>query len=162
MYVAKSRQKPAENAFEKRARLKAEAEAAKAARRTPGPQAVPEPNPDVEALKAAAAEALKGSAVPFDRNPESEEYAQAPDIATVEPQKGKRGRKPDPAVQERNARVLEAVVKAGPVGISKPDIAAQLNGEKEQQVYTSLQKLRDEGKVKSEYLDGLGYRWLAL
>jgi hypothetical protein len=154
MYVAKSRQKPAENAFEKRARLKTEAAEAKAAATAPAPVAPVEPKPD--------AEALAKSSVPFDRNPASEEYTQAPDIATVEPAKGKRGRKPDPAVQERNARVLEAVVKAGPVGISKPDIAAQLNGEKEQQIYTSLQKLRDEGKVKSEYLDGLGYRWLAL
>ena len=107
MYVAKSRQKPAENAFEKRARLKTEAAEAKAAAAAPAPAAPLEPKPDAEALAKAA--------VPFDRNPASEEYTQAPDIATVEPQKGKRGRKPDPAVQERNARVLEAVVKAGPV-----------------------------------------------
>jgi hypothetical protein len=176
-WVAKNRQKaPEQNAFAERARRKRT--------RNPNPEPVSEPfsepettlepsevadaMPDLQALREAAEKAAalvhaeEAKAVPFDRNPESEEYTQAPDIATVpEPEKGKRGRKPSPAVQERNARILEIVKNAEQVGISKPDIAAILE-EKEQQVYTSLRQLQAEGKVESKYLDGLGYRWLAL
>lgn len=176
-WVAKNRQKaPENNPFAQRARRnrRGAPEPEAAPEPVSEPQAVPEPSevadamPDLQALREAADKAAalvhaeEAKAVPFDRNPESEEYTQAPDIATVaEPEKGKRGRKPSPAVQERNARILEIVKNAEQVGISKPDIA-ELLGEKEQQVYTSLRQLQGEGLVESKYLDGLGYRWLAL
>jgi len=178
-WVAKNRQKaPEQNAFAERARRKrtrnpnpepeAAPEAVSEPEKAPEPSEVADAMPDLQALREAAEKAAalvhaeEAKAVPFDRNPESEEYTQAPDIATVvEPEKGKRGRKPSPAVQERNARVLDAVRKAEQVGISKPALAELLE-EKEQQVYTSLRQLQADGKVDVKHLDGIGYRWLAL
>lgn len=177
-WVAKNRQKaPEENAFAQRARRlrrgqKSEPVAApepvSEPEKTPEPSEVADAMPDLQALREAAEKAAalvhaeEAKAVPFDRNPESEEYTQAPDIATVpEPEKGKRGRKPSPEVQARNARVLDAVVKAEQVGISKPAIA-ELLGEKEQQVYTSLRQLQGDGKVDVKHVEGTGYRWFAV
>lgn len=182
-WVAKSRQKPPEeNAFAQRARRlrrgqKPEPEAAPEP--ISEPETVPEPSevadamPDLQALREAADKAAalvhaeEAKAVPFDRNPESEEYTQAPDISTVNPsgpsdlEKGKRGRKPSPAVQARKTKILDAVRKAEQVGISKPALA-ELLGEKEQQVYTSLRQLQADGKVDVRHMEGLGYRWFAL
>lgn len=190
MWVATNRQKPPEeNAFAERARRKRHAheiaaEAASAAQKAPEPSEVADSMPDLQALREAAEKAnalvhaAQAPAVPFERNPESEEYVQAPDIASVqaadelsalgreiqgspEPEKSRRGRQPSPEVQARHARVLEAVRNAEQVGIAKPAIAELLE-EKEDQVYTSLRKLQGDGLVESKYLDGLGYRWLSL
>lgn len=163
-WVAKSRQTPPEdNAFAKRARRnrtrnpnpepeETAPEPVSEPESTPEPSEVADSMPDLQAFREAAQKAA------------DELSALGQEIATdpePEPEKGKRGRKPSPAVQERNARVLELVRNSEQVGISKPDIAAILE-EKEQQVYTSLRQLQAEGKVESKYLDGLGYRWLAL
>lgn len=174
MWVATNRQKPPEeNAFAERARRKRHgheiaAEAASAAQKAPEPSEVADSMPDLQALREAAEKAnalihaAQAPAVPFERNPDSEEYVQAPDIAAVpEPEKSRRGRQPSPEVQARHARVLEAVRNAEQVGIAKPAIA-ELLGEKEDQVYTSLRKLQGDGLVKSEYVDGVGYRWIAV
>lgn len=176
-WVAKNRQKaPENNAFAERARRKRRGQPEPEAAPEPvsEPEIVPEPSeaaermPDLQALREAAdlaaalVHAEEAKSVPFDRNPASEEYTQAPDIATVpEPEKGKRGRKPSPEVQARNARVLDAVRKAEQVGISKPAIAELLE-EKEQQVYTSLRQLQADGKVDVRHMEGLGYRWFVL
>lgn len=176
-WVARNRQKaPENNPFAKRAQRNRRrgAPPEKAPEPVSEPEKTPEPSevadamPDLQALREAAEKAAalvhaeEAKAVPFDRNPESEEYAQAPDISTVsEPEKGKRGRKPSPAVQERNARVLDAVRKAEQVGISKPAIAELLE-EKEQQVYTSLRQLQADGKVDVRHVEGTGYRWFAV
>jgi len=82
-------------------------------------------------------------------------------IAEAEAEKPRRGRKPSPEVQARNARVLEIVKDAEQVGISKPDIAGIMK-EKEQQVYTSLRQLQGEGLVDVRHVEGTGYRWFAL
>lgn len=160
-WVAKNRQKPPEeNAFAQRARRlrrgqKPEPEAAPAPvsqpESTPGPSEVADAMPDLEALREAAQKAAELI------HAEEQEPQSDP-----EPEKGRRGRKPSPAVQARNARILDIVQKAGTTGISKPDIAKALDGEKELQVYTSLRQLQGEGKVESKYLDGLGYRWIAV
>ena len=124
MWVARNRQKPPEeNSFAQRARMKrgeAEAPAAPSApvdERTP--VEVGDAMPDLQALREAT---LKAAAVPFDRNPASEEYTQAPDIsayAEVSQEAGltpeeataerKRGRPRPQAVIERDARVLQLV-----------------------------------------------------
>jgi len=89
---------------------------------------------------------LRAAAAPFVRNSESEEYTQAPDIATV-PDRG-RGRPKSEATEERQRRILELLNTAGNIGMSKPDLAAQL-GEKEANVYTALSKLAAAGQVES-------------
>lgn len=168
-WVARNRQKaPEENAFAERARRNRRAKD-----RAPAPEPVSEPGkapepvevadsmPDLQALREAAA---KAAAVIHD-----EEIQAADELSALgqelqgesKPEKPRRGRKPSPEVQARNAGVLKLVTEAGPAGISKPAIAEGM-GEKEQQVYTSLRQLQAEGKVESKYLDGLGYRWLAL
>lgn len=162
-WVAKNRQKPPEeNAFAKRAQRNRRAAdrlaESKAAEAPTEPQSVPESAevadamPDLQALREAqekAADELStlGQEIQAEPEPEAD--------------KPRRGRKPSPEVQARNAKVLELVRQSEQVGISKPDIAAILE-EKEQQVYTSLRQLQGEGLVESKYLDGLGYRWLAL
>lgn len=174
-WVAKNRQKPpAQNAFAERAKrnrqrggpAKAPAEPQKA----PEPSEVADSAPDLQALREAAekAAALVHEEAPGTGiNPDPEETTAGvrtdtpEDESEPEAEKPRRGRKPSAAVQARNARVLKLVQSAGTAGISKPDIAGEL-GEKEQQVYTSLRQLQGEGKVESKYLDGLGYRWLAL
>jgi len=177
-WVAKNRQKPpAENAFAQRAQRNRER--GKAPEPVSEPETMPEPSevadrmPDLQALREAAASAA--ALIHDDRDPASGQFVQDPQKAAdelsalgqeiqpePEPEKGRRGRKPSPEVQARNARILEIVTKAGPAGISKPDIAEALEPkEKEQQVYTSLRQLQGEGKVESKYLDGLGYRWIA-
>lgn len=168
-WVAKNRQKAPENAFMKRARLKAEADEKRAAERAAASvsesESTPEvaPEPDFEALRKAAlnmveelrpnTEGMKGVEVTASTIDEDKTLPTAPAST--------RGRKKSEATAKRDAAVLETVQAAGPEGISKPDIAVKVE-EKEQQVYTSLQLLRNEGKVKSEYIDGLGYRWIAL
>lgn len=179
-WVAKNRQKPPEdNAFAQRARRQRGGQPDAAPEPVSEPEKAPEPSevadtmPDLQALREAA---RKAAALVHEEeakawiNPDPEEITAgvrvvAPTNAELEPEpeteKPRRGRKPSPEVQARNARVLEIVKNAEQVGISKPDIAAILE-EKEQQVYTSLRQLQAEGLVESKYLDGLGYRWLAL
>lgn len=175
-WVATNRQKaPEDNAFARRAQRNRQR--GKAPEPISEPETALEPSeaadrmPDLQALREAAASAA--ALIHDDRDPASGQFVQSPEKAAdeltalgqeiqpePEPEKGKRGRKPSPEVQARNARILEIVQKAGAAGISKPDIAAELK-EKEQQVYTSLRQLQGDGKVESKYLDGLGYRWIA-
>ena len=165
-WVARNRQKPPEdNAFAQRARRQrrgqTEPEAApepvSEPEKTPEPSEVADAMPDLQALREAAE---KAAAVIREKD-EAKAEGKLDEFLAVEPEKPRRGRKPSPEVQARNARILEAVRNAEQVGISKPDLA-KLLGEKEQQVYTSLRQLQTEGLVESKYLDGLGYRWLAL
>lgn len=174
-WVATNRQKaPEDNAFARRAQRNRQR--GKAPEPISAPETVPEPSevadrmPDLQALREAAASAA--ALIHDDRDPASGQFVQSPEKAAdelsalgqeiqPEPEKGKRGRKPSPEVQARNARILDIVQEAGAAGISKPDIAKALDGEKEQQVYTSLRQLQGDGKVESKYLDGLGYRWIA-
>lgn len=172
-WVAKSRQKPPEeNAFAQRARRlrrghKTEPEAApepvSAPESTPEPSEVADAMPDLQALREAADKAA--ALVHSEEAKAADELSALGQEIQPEPEpetgKAKRGRPQSAAVKERNARILEIVKKSEQVGISKPDIA-ELLGEKEQQVYTSLRQLQGEGLVESKYLDGLGYRWLAL
>jgi biotin operon repressor len=125
-------------------------EPADVAESMPEPADVAESMPDLQALREAAE---KAAALIHADEPEPEPEA--------EPEASRRGRKPDPAVTERTAKVLAEVQKAGASGISKPKLAEVLE-EKEQQVYTSLRALQKDGKVESKSLEGLGYRWVAL
>lgn len=160
-WVARNRQKaPENNAFAERARRKrtrnpnpepeeTAPEAVSAPDRTPEPVEVADSMPDLQALREAAQQVSE--MIHADRVAE----------ATPEPEAPRRGRQPDPAVQERHARVLALVQEAGQEGTTKPKLAEDLE-EKEQQVYTSLRALQKDGKVESKYLDGLGYRWIAV
>lgn len=168
MWVARNRQKaPEDNAFAQRARRKRGETKPPAAPSAPEPAPTPvevaDAMPDLQALREAT---LKAAAVPFDRNPESEEYTQAPDISAYAEEEAtaerKRGRPRPQAVIERDARVLQLVKDAEQVGISKPEIAALMD-EKEQQVYTSLRQLQKEGHVENRYVTDIkAYRWFAV
>lgn len=175
-YVARSRQKPPENAFQMRSRMKAEQEAAEAAKATPTPV---EPTPDLDALREAAARAaalvrgpvaesapepkpedMRGHEILASTFDKVESFAKAePDRAEPEPT---RGRPASSTVAERIARILELIVNAGSEGISKPDLAAAV-GTKEANVQVALGKLKDAGKVESRRLPDTGkYRWFAV
>lgn len=176
-WVAKNRQKaPEENAFAQRARRLRRGqkpEPVAAPEPVSEPEKVPEPSevadamPDLQALREAAEKAaalVHAEEAKAWIAPDPEEVTAGVRVIgseNAEPEKGKRGRKPSPEVQARNARVLDAVVKAEQVGISKPAIA-ELLGEKEQQVYTSLRQLQGDGKVDVKHVDGTGYRWFAV
>jgi hypothetical protein len=156
MYVATNRQKAPENGFQKRARLKREAEEERAEARAakvdpvgpppypPRPTPPPIPGVDLEAMKAAAAEAAALIAPKVEPEPEAEEPA-------------KRGRKPSDAVKERGNAILRYLGE-NPEGLSKPQLAEKL-GEKEANVYTSLNKLQGAGKVRNVKTETGGYRW---
>lgn len=173
-WVATNRQKPPEeNAFAQRARRlrrgqKPEPEAApepiSEPEKTPEPSEVADAMPDLQALREAADKAA--ALVHSGEDKAADELSALGQEIQPEPEpetgKAKRGRPQSAAVKKRNARILELVQEAGAAGISKPDITAKLEGEKEQQVYTSLRQLQGEGLVESKYLDGLGYRWLSL
>lgn len=172
MYVATNRQK--KNAFEKRAEMqrKAAEPAPKAApRATPTP--VAEPKPDLEAMKAAAAEAAAlvhasapsmeaGGVVAQGVEPEESVIEQGEHIvplddgapAGTEP---KRGRPMSAAVAKRNATILQLLAE-NPEGLSKPQLATELQ-EKEANVYTSLRRLQSDGKVRMENTEGTKYLW---
>lgn len=180
-WVARNRQKPPEeNAFAQRARRNRRGQPAPEAAPEPvsEPEKAPEPSevadamPDLQALREAAQKAAAlvhaEEAQPEpEPTPEEETAAILADpntmaaIAEAEAEKPRRGRKPSPEVQARNARVLEIVKDAEQVGISKPDIAGIMK-EKEQQVYTSLRQLQGEGLVDVRHVEGTGYRWFAL
>lgn len=210
MFTARSRQRA--NPFAARSRQKAAAQKPPKVVAPPEPAPVPEPEP---------------AAAPFDRNPESEEYNQAPDISTyaaggivelpdtietvpVEVQaelveiakpvlspetrakidavmnhaippvddeqiaevtadepaidaKRGRGRPRPPETIARDNAVHALLVEADPeTGISKEQIAVKLNGEKEQQVYSSLRQLTKEGRAETRYVKPHGYRWFAV
>ena len=166
MYVATNRQK--KNAFEKRAEMqrKAAEPAPKAApRATPTP--VAEPKPDLEAMKAAAAEAAALVHAPDTEVPVIDasmtddgivELASAehenPKAIDGEP---KRGRPMSAAVAKRNATILQLLAE-NPEGLSKPQLATELQ-EKEANVYTSLRRLQSDGKVRMENVEGTKYLW---
>jgi hypothetical protein len=178
MWVAKNRQKPPEeNAFAKRARRKRGAPSAPAPEVAPEPYQAPEPAtvadqmPDLAALREAAQAAAElvnattPKAASFERNPESAEYAQAPDIATVpeaEPAEVQRGRKPSTEVQERKEAVLRLVREAGSAGIKKAELAAVMEL-KETQVSPALAHWQQEGKVENRRMpETREFRWFAL
>lgn len=90
--------------------------------------------------------------------------------AEVEPETppesdAKRGRgrpRPQETIDRDNA-VHALLVNADPeTGISKEQIAVKLNGEKEQQVYSSLRQLSKEGRAATRYVKPHGYRWFAV
>jgi len=161
MYVATNRQK--KNAFAKRADLqrKAEEKPKAAPRATPTP--VAEPKPDLDAMKAAAAEA---AALVHAAEPESYDKAvdeivelasadvENPNVLDGEP---KRGRPMSAAVAKRNATILQLLAE-NPEGLSKPQLASELK-EKEANVYTSLRRLQSDGKVRMENIEGTKYLW---
>jgi hypothetical protein len=169
MYVATNRQK--KNAFEKRAEMqrKAAEPAPKAAPRTT-PTPVAEPKPDLEAMKAAAAEAaaLVHAAAPEPTTLDtfiaeidpgsvegSREDSMVPEyVSEPEP---KRGRPMSAAVAKRNATILQLLAE-NPEGLSKTQLASELK-EKEANVYTSLRRLQSDGKVMVDSSGGGSYRW---
>ncbi len=175
-YVARSRQKPPENAFQMRSRMKAEQEAAEAAKAAPPPV---ESTPDLDALREAAARAaalvhgpvpesapdpqpedMRGHEIPASTYDEVESFAKA-EAERAEPEPT-RGRPASSTVAERTARILELIVNAGSEGISKPDLAAAVET-KEANVQVALGKLKDAGKVESRRLPDTGkYRWFAV
>lgn len=172
MYVARSRQKPPENAFQMRSRMKAEQEAAEAAAKaTPAPV---EQTPDLDALREAAARAaalVHGAETAQDYGPGPEDVSvREPVLVAVDEvesfvkaeSESTRGRPASSTVAERTARILELIVSAGSEGISKPDLAAAVET-KEANVQVALGKLKDAGKVESRRLPDTGkYRWFAV
>jgi len=169
MYVATNRQK--KNAFEKRAEMQrkaAEPAPKSAPRATPTP--VAEPKPDLEAMKAAAAEAAalvhagdpETMVADFEAETafalEDPERAAALRAAVIEPEpEPKRGRPMSAAVAKRNATILQLLAE-NPEGLSKPQLATELK-EKEANVYTSLRRLQSDGKVRTENTEGTKYLW---
>jgi hypothetical protein len=163
VYVATNRQK--KNAFAKRADMqrKAEEKAKPEPRATPTP--VAGPKPDLEAMRAAAAEAaalIHTDATEPEYTAEEETAAILADpetmaaIADAEAEP-KRGRKPSPAVKQRLATILQLLAE-NPEGLSKPQLATELQ-EKEANVYSSLRKLLSDGKVMVDSSGGGSYRW---
>lgn len=186
-YVATNRQKAPENAFQMRARLKAEAEAKAAeAAKIREPADVADQMPDLDALREAAARAaalVHASETVVDNPGEIAELAESlrgkgelhipesmaltsltavkPSEVATEPE-ATRGRPASFTVAERTARILELIVSAGGEGISKPDLAAAVET-KEANVQVALGKLKDAGKVESRRLPDTGkYRWFAV
>ena len=168
-FVATNRQKPAVNHFAERAARQREAEEAakaKAAKPTaPTPAAAPQP--DLEALKAAAAEAaalvhadsspvLESAPLELLTEPEFPSGPESEPEEKPEPET-KRGRPMSAAVMKRNATILQLLAE-NPEGLSKPQLASELK-EKEANVYSSLRKLQSDGKVRMENVEGTKYLW---
>ena len=77
----------------------------------------------------------------------------------------KRGRgrpRPQETIDRDNAVHALLVGADADSGISKEQIAVALDGEKEQQVYSSLRQLTKEGRAETRYVKPHGYRWFAL
>ena len=182
MYVAKSRQVPPENAFSRRRKAQAELEAKEAAKRMPGPAEVAESMPDLDALREAAARAaalVHGSDLESAPEPKPEdmrgqeahliamdevesftEVASAHVEASTE--EGKRGRPKSSAAEERANRVLGLVTRSGEDGVTKAALV-EATGENPPNVNTSLQRLKDEGKIDSRPVEGSkALRWFAV
>jgi hypothetical protein len=173
-FVAKSRQKAPENGFQKRARLKREAEEARAEVRAakvdpigpppypPRPTPPPVPGVDLDAMKAAAAEAaalIHSEPAPLTLDTLIEEAGDAGPghDAEVEQPEPKRGRPLSAAVAKRNATILQLLAE-NPEGLSKSQLATELE-EKEANVYTSLRRLQSDGKIRTENTEGTKYLW---
>lgn len=164
MYVAKSRQVPPENAFSRRRKAQAELEAREAAKRMPEPAVVAEQMPDLDALREAAMRAaalVHGAEIgpaPVSE-PEAVSVREPVLIAVDEveqftaAEESKRGRPKSSAAEERANRVLELVTQAGSDGTTKAALVAA-TGENPPNVNTSLQRLKDEGKVDSKPVEG--------
>jgi hypothetical protein len=180
MWIATNRQK--KNAFAKRADMKRKAEEPPA---KPAPVATPTPvagpKPDLEAMKAAAAEAaaLVHANTPADELTERiqgsgtleipdslmvdgiEEHTEALDAivseAVADPEQIKRGRPMSAAVAKRNASILQLLAE-NPEGLSRAQLAEEVK-EKEANVYTSLRRLQSDGKVRVENTEGTKYLW---
>jgi hypothetical protein len=171
-FVATNRQKPPVNHFaERAARQRAAEEAAKAKAAKPiGPAPAAEPKPNLEALKAAAAEAaalvhapetVTVDELPAELDPQNgvplPEYDPKNSEQTSEGAEPKRGRPLSAAVVKRNATILQLLAE-NPEGLSKPQLASELK-EKEANVYTSLRRLQSDGKVRMENTEGTKYLW---
>ena len=167
MYVAKSRQVPPENAFSRRRKAQAELEAKEAAKRMPEPAVVADQMPDLDALREAAARAAalvhgEGTRTFAEAVDDAEQAARVDfnsselddDNATDEaPEDKPRGRPKSSAAEERANRVLELVTQAGSDGTTKAALV-QATGENPPNVNTSLQRLKDEGKIDSKPVEG--------
>jgi hypothetical protein len=173
MYVAKSRQVPPENAFSRRRKAQAELEAKEAAKRMPEPVA-PEQTPDLDALREAAARAaalVHGPVVDSDPPVEAEPVSvREPVLIAVDEvdqftavvEDKPRGRPKSSAAEERANRVLDLVKQAGSDGTTKAALV-QATGEPPPNVNTSLQRLKDEGKIDSKPIEGSkALRWFAV
>lgn len=154
-WVARNRQR--KNAFAERA----------AAQQAETPAEVQTNEAARAELSAAAEAALRNTETQL--SPQLEEFiaalpvtaAQSPEVEPEEPP-AKRGRPRSAAVIERDAKVLAAVQAAEQVGVSRADLA-ELVGEVDHQVYTSLRRLQTDGKVESRQLPDIRtYRWYAL
>lgn len=164
MYVAKSRQVPPENAFSRRRKAQAELEAREAAKRMPEPAVVADQMPDLDALREAAARAaalVHGPVAESAPEPEPEAVSvREPVLIAVDEveqftaaEESKRGRPKSSAAEERANRVLELVTQAGSDGVTKAALV-QATGENPPNVNTSLQRLKDEGKIDSKPVEG--------
>lgn len=176
MYVARSRQKPPENAFQMRSRMKAEqeaeAEAKESAKRFAKKASVNDQAPDLDALREAAARAaalVHGTELEAElkvledmRGVEVTASTVDEDKVIIDAPEPTRGRPASSTVAERTARILELITESGTEGISKPDLAAAVET-KEANVQVALGKLKDAGKVESRRLPDTGkYRWFAV
>ena len=164
MYVAKSRQVPPENAFSRRRKAQAELEAREAAKRMPEPAVVADQMPDLDALREAAARAAALVHGPVTEPAPEPEWVEAsghePVLIAVDDgeqfsaaEESKRGRPKSSAAEERANRVLELVTQAGSDGTTKAALVAA-TGENPPNVNTSLQRLKDEGKIESRSVEG--------
>lgn len=164
MYVAKSRQVPPENAFSRRRKAQAELEAKEAAKRMPEPAVVADQMPDLDALREAAARAaalVHGPSAESAPEPEPEAVSvREPTLIAVDEveqfsaaEESKRGRPKSSAAEERANRVLELVKGSGTVGVTKAALVRS-TGENPPNVNTSLQRLKDEGKIDSKPVEG--------
>lgn len=164
MYVAKSRQVPPENAFSRRRKAQAELAATEAAKRMPEPAVVADQMPDLDALREAAARAaalVHGPSAESAPEPEPEAVSvREPTLIAVDEveqfsaaEESKRGRPKSSAAEDRANRVLELVKGSGTVGVTKAALVRS-TGENPPNVNTSLQRLKDEGKIDSKPVEG--------
>ena len=167
MYVAKSRQVPPENAFSRRRKAQAELEAKEAAKRMPDPAVVADQMPDLDALREAAARAAALVHGPVAESAPEPKWVESsghePVLIAVDDdeqfteataaEESRRGRPKSSAAEERANRVLELVTQAGSDGTTKAALV-QATGENPPNVNTSLQRLKDEGKIDSRPVEG--------
>lgn len=78
-----------------------------------------------------------------------------------EPKRGRGRPRPQETIDRDNAVHALLAAADDDAGVSKEALAIALD-EKEQQVYSSLRKLSKEGRAKTKYVKGHGYRWFAL
>ena len=133
----------------------------------PEPAVVADQMPDLDALREAA---MRAAALVHGSTPEPVSEAKPEDMRGQEAhliavdeveqfteataaEESKRGRPKSSAAEERANRVLGLVTRSGEDGVTKAALV-EATGESAPNVNTSLQRLKDEGKIDSKPVEG--------